>query len=407
MGVPAGVRVFCLIVLSNQAVAVLAQQPSTQKPSSTGSVSGHVYCADTNKPARMATVALVSANTVDSDKTVGPISTYAETVQTLLDGSYTIHQVAPGAYYVVAMQSGYLSALVSAGISEEDLQKPSDAVKKRIANVTSQISIQPNASAQMDIVLNRGAAVNGRVLFDDGSPAPGLEVRLLVRRNGQWVPMQSGPFGELPPTTRTDDRGNYRISGLPKQQYLLEVELQLEKTAYTLDGMGGHGTAGYGAYSIPIYAGGNARPKDGSPFSLTLGEERSGQDLYIPISKLHSVTGAIASAHDGHIVNGGTMSLLRAVDRSEATHTDLSDASNEFTFTFVPEGDYILHIDNASDNEYEQVPNPPGSIPPTRTNTHVLHRYEAADQPVHVDGDLSGIVVSVTESPSKIPHAIP
>src|SRR5579862_409764 len=65
-----------------------------------GTVSGHVYCADTNAPARMATVVLQPASALDAiDPTQETqVASHGEAVETLLDGSFAIRHVAPGSY---------------------------------------------------------------------------------------------------------------------------------------------------------------------------------------------------------------------------------------------------------------------------------------------------------------------
>ena len=76
-------------------IAAMAQtNPSVRH--ATGTVTGHVYCADTNAPARMARVRLESAKESSgsnpqssSDLPVGGI------VQTALDGSFIIPDVPP------------------------------------------------------------------------------------------------------------------------------------------------------------------------------------------------------------------------------------------------------------------------------------------------------------------------
>ena len=149
------------------------------------------------------------------------------------------------------------------------------------------------------------------------------------------------------------------------------------------------------------------RPKDAVPFSLSSGEERHGEDIEIPISRMHRVRGSLAAARDGHVVNGGQLSLLYPDDKSEASHTSLTRDDDGFSFSFVPEGDYILRVNGASDNEYVEIPNGPHSMPPTRTETHTVRSYGSVDYPLHVVGDLTGLVVAVPELPGQKSQSSP
>jgi len=335
----------------------------------------------------------------------GPDATYSTAVLTLLDGSFSIMRVAPGTYYVIASQPGYVSPLAALGISAADMRKPDEDLKQKIAKVVPRITVQANLPVSVNVTLERGAAVSGTVLFDDGSPAAGLEVQLLVRKKDNWVPMQSGPF-DVSTQAKTDDRGAYRISGLTAQEYLIRTNLRLSRMTYEFS-QGGTGMSSEGDYSLPIYSGGAWRAKDAAPFSLRLGEDRGGEDIQIPVNKLHSVRGVITAASDGHIVNSGKISLLYADDKSEAASADIARGDSNFSFSYVPEGDYILRVKSASDVEYEDTPNPPGSVPPARTTTRFLHSYGSTDQAIHVDGDITGLTVAVPEQPAKKAQAIP
>jgi hypothetical protein len=98
-------------------------QPATKNAAI---VTGHVYCADTNAPARLAVVMLepVSVLGQGNADVRGPQELiHADAVQTGLDGSFTIPNVESGTYYVLAYKPGYLSPL--SFFSEETLYHPS------------------------------------------------------------------------------------------------------------------------------------------------------------------------------------------------------------------------------------------------------------------------------------------
>src|SRR5262249_50716662 len=152
----------------------------------TTTVTGHVYLADTNTPARFAYVMLEPASALDKDPDPHPPKDWAaslihtSTVQTLLDGSFVIPKVEPGTYYVVAYKHGYLSPLST--VSEEALEHPTPEDHKRIAGILPRIVVEGGLPVSVDIRLERGAIISGTILFDDGSPASGLPVHALVRR---------------------------------------------------------------------------------------------------------------------------------------------------------------------------------------------------------------------------------
>jgi hypothetical protein len=253
--------------------------------------------------------------------------------------------------------------------------------------------------AVVNVTIERGAAISGTVSYDDGSPASGIVLSLLVRQKDSWRPIPSNPFEKSSPYAVADDRGQYRISGMPPGEYLLEAELNLMKAFYSIDGHGNTTGGQVSIASLAIYSGGKTRRRDAAPFTLTSGEERRGEDIQIPLSRLHTVRGNVVAAHDGHVLNGGELSLLYPDDRSVAGRASLNGDEDGFTFSFVPEGDYVLHVEGASDVEYRDAPNAPNSWPPSTTEAHTLRRYGAADQPVQVIGETTGLIVSVPDPP--------
>ena len=77
--------------------------------------------------------------------------------------------------------------------------------------------------------------------------------------------------------------------------------------------------------------------------------------------------------------------------------TTLKEDDDTFSFSFVQEGEYILHVDEGSDNEYRKIRNSPGSFPPTWTETHTLRRYGSSDQPIRINGEVTDVYVAVPE----------
>jgi hypothetical protein len=367
-----------------------------QSKTARGTVTGHVFCEDTNAPARMATVMLQPAAAVDALRSEKPkeMDSEAQAVQTLLDGSFSIRNVAPGTYYVIASAPGYISPLNTL-LQTKDDPSADEATKAKLAALVPRVTVQANLPASANITLERGGAVSGTVLYDDGSPAGGLSVRLLVHRNDKWVQAPSVSFSQAVTSATTDDRGNYRISGLPDQQYITQVELELSSWVYKSYAHGGSAASSNYVYSLPVYSGNKMRSKDAKPFDLKQGEERAEEDIQIPISKLHTVRGTV-TARDGHVLNGGMVSLRYPDDQSQLSETSVTSEA-EFDFTFVPEGDYLLHVDGASDTEYKEIPNSPGTVPPTHTESHVLRSYGAAEISIHVSNDITSAVVTVPD----------
>ncbi len=204
------------------------------------------------------------------------------------------------------------------------------------------------------------------------------------------------------PTIETDDQGRYRIAGLPAAEYIVETELTLSGGMVSnLLGIGSSSET-FNIFSLSFFSGGSTRQRDAAAFKLTEGEERTGEDIVVPLEKLHPVTGTVIAKRDGHVVNAGKIDLLYADDRTLAASTDLDKEGSTFHFEFVPEGDYILSVKSASDVVREEVADPPGSEPPSHTNEKLLHAYGDTEQPVTIHGDTSNLVIVVPETNTKV-----
>jgi len=386
--------VICVLALTICTISLCAQQAPAKSYGAT--VSGHVFLEDTNAPARMATVTLQQAQAVDALRTdKKDVPSQAQSVQTLLDGSFSIPNVAPGEYYVLASETGYISPMSTLIAAKAD-RTLDDAARKRLAELAPRITVQSNLPASVNITLERGGTVSGTALYDDGSPAAGLRVQLLVKKKGEWVTVPSIGIEQAIPSTTTDDRGYYRISGLPGQEYAVSVHMNLMNGFWFNNPQGGASGSSFSVYSLAVYSGNHMRLKDAEGFELKPGDDHGGEDIQIPVSQLHTVRGSLTAARDGHVVNGGRVALRYPDDNSEAASTKV-ESDGTFDFSFVAEGDYLLHVTDAADIEYTEKPNPYSNIPPTIQEPHVLHKYGVADVPIHVGSDVSGLVVAVPE----------
>ncbi len=402
----------------------VSQQPANgtsgiaaDKPSATGTVNGHVYLDDSKAPARKAKVYLQPAAALQSDAPEDRNSRQSSGagttgVDTSFDGSFSFSHVAYGTYYVIASYPGYVSPYVAISLAEARSPYgtqlplgPAEAkAKELVLKTIPRVTVQSDQPTSTEVTLERGGAISGNISYDDGSPAIGLEVDFLARKLGEgketWGPFNSFRGTEFS-QIRTDDRGNYRFSGLPDQKYIVQVRLDPSE-AITYVSSGGTSTASTNnTNQLIIYSGNTPRLKDAVPFTVRLGEERTGEDLRIPMGKLHKVTGYIVSAHDGHIVNSGSVMLFSADDNSMAGYANSTENNPGFTLNFIFDGDYILSSPMSTDIDYQLRPQQPGSALPPQYDAHPRHLYGSASIPLHVDSDIDGVIIAVPEPTAK------
>lgn len=373
------------LLLSVLALAATAQNNSARP--GTGTVTGHVYCADTNAPARMVSVQLKPVKEIaprPGADTHGVSEPASGIVQTTLDGSFAIPKVAPGSYYVMVTASGYLSPKPDdANSGDAKPQSPTSQPPVAIPKV----DIQADQTANIDIRLERGAAVSGTIRFDDGSPATNVLVVLLRKNKDKWVPLPTGDYGAfaMPSSLMTDDLGHYRNGGLRSGEYLLMATLiHVDLASPSALESGEPGTI---RSVLPIYSGDTARKSEAVPFKLGPGEDRSGVDITIPLSKLHSISGVVTAISNGHVINSGHITIEDPVDQ-ESVADGMLDSDGIFHLDGVPEGSYTLRIHDAGDSVA-------GGIKMDSGKT--IHRYGDLEQPIKIEGDIPNLVLAVPE----------
>ena len=388
-----------LVVLASLCcLAAVAQQPAplpAKEP--TGAVIGHVICADTNLPARIASVTLqpiVDSPPPSAAKSSEPQPRTAITIsETLLDGSFAIPNVKPGNYYIIAEKLGYLSPL--AQLSREDLNHPTPETAALMARLLTPVTVIANRTTSTEVRLLKGAVISGTVHFDDGSPDAGANVALFRKdKLGKWTGFRT--FRIARPSNSTDDQGHYRISGLPAGEYLAMTDLQLSNIVVDrIFSNSGYSSSSSSLYSLNIYYPDSTRQRDAKPIKLDDGQEADSIDIEIPLTRLHSVTGTVVESGTGQTVNAANVALIYPDDHSQLVHAQVGKEDDRFHFYFVPEGAYTVKVTNAEQVDREEVPSPRGVFPPTHTLEKKIRDYGVAEQPLTIQSDMTGVTLAV------------
>jgi hypothetical protein len=394
-----------------------AQQPPQQRaqtvapaPLPTGSVTGTVVAEDTQRPVRFAQVSLQSVASAspqpgdDNARGFGRGGGGSVQTRTEVDGTFLAENVAPGDYYVTAGGPGFiplhaqLQAQVAAG-----------ADPARLLAAIPVVHVSPGAPSTINISLQRGGTISGRVLWEDGSPASGLSLAVLLNtptpgiattaagslgsgngNNGTALPavlqgIQS-PSGNT--VAQTDDRGAFRLSGLATGDYLLRAVIQ--PAVQFGGGQFGGGGRGPRASPIVLWSPGVFRRSAAKTVSVRAGEERSDVRVVIDLRSLRTVSGHASSATAGVNVASGRVNLTDASDASLQLQGSI-DPHGDFSLRYVPPGNYTLQVTGASN----QANNQPRGRGDTSTTPAVT--FQRSSQPVVVlDTDLSGVAVSLT-----------
>jgi len=399
-------------VLAFTTVSLVSAQTPQQvpvAPEPTGTITGHVFCADTNEPARFAQVSLQAIPAPSASKPA-PADFIPRTdtsgagkVQTSLDGSFTLTHVKPGTYYVLVDKAGYLGPRDLFTVQE--LADTSPEMLARRAATIPHVTVEANHNETAEIRLDRGASISGTILYDDGTPAGGLNVQLLHKdEKGKWVHLEyNGSFNRW---STTDDRGIFRAASLPPGDYIVEADLSLASSKTQNMKLNGNLNVQIDVqsfhYLLPFYGTGTVHLAEAKPVTLRAGQETPGQDMMIPIAKLHKLTGRVAAGRDGHFVNAATVALVSRDDNKELASTDISREDGLFHFEFVPDGDYTLKVTEARDSVWE-TPAPTKDNPIPGEKERIIATFGDTEEPIILRGDMLGTLATV--SPDAAPNS--
>jgi hypothetical protein len=335
--------------MSGTTIQIAPPQVNQQRVLAT--VTGKVMCSDTQRAARFATVTLIGTQEVQEGGQRGGFAggegnfAFGRRVQarTDIDGNFTV-QAEPGDYYVVASAVGYASqaAEIAAGMSSG--ATPADLLAR-----LPQVHVAEAGGGSVNITLDRGGVVQGKVQWDDGSPAAGVNMSVqttgsgtstsidMVRTVSQLGGAFGGGFGGF---QTTDDRGVFRITGLPPGSYWVRAVIM------TPSAEPGAGTFQRMA-SVILYAPGKVRRSDAQVVTLKSGEERDDVQLTVDMSALHTVSGHVGATDEGSIAAG----VVRLTDSQDSSLTRMAmvQPDGSFVVQWVPAGTYTLAVTNASD----------------------------------------------------------
>ncbi len=367
-----------------------AQQVS---PTPTGEVTGTVLAADTQKPVRFAQITLQSTESAsgggnDAGSLRGRLLQRGQTRNltgaTDPDGTFTLTNVAPGDYYVTASAPGFLAERSVLLTALNDGADPAQLLAGiPVAHVAAY------SSSNVVLTVQRGGALSGRVAWEDGSGAAGVFVMALSATQKSTVlppPLQGLQLNGISQFATTDDRGDFRIAGLPSGDYLVQTTIE--------NGARFGGQAGSYVRREParvgLYAPGVFRKGEAKSYSVRTGEERTDVRLTVDLRGVHTFTGHVGSTDANQTVASGRVSLTDAADPSLQL-SGIVDGEGDFTVRYVPPGNYLLQVIGAS----TMVPGGRGrgdAVP----NTPVV-TFQPFSQPVVVrDTDLTGFAATLT-----------
>jgi hypothetical protein len=187
----------------------------------------------------------------------------------------------------------------------------------------------PDTTPPPPLMTASGGAITGVVADSAGEPLQGVRIRALqVRReNGQTI-------ARLATVRTTDDRGRYRVFGLPTGSYL--VTATLEASEFRSD-------APRAMTFAPVFYPGTSLVDAAQPVAVEAGNDVTGADLTMTASPVVRVVGRALNADGAPLV--GRVSLAVS-QRSGAISPDPQsapiNADGTFEFSDVGPGNYVV-----------------------------------------------------------------
>ena len=309
-------------------------------PRGTATISGRVLAADTGRPVKRARVSITGA-AAGGGRGGGGATTDDQ-------GRYAVAELAAGAYTVTASKSGF----VDASYGQRRPLQPGTPVQLT----------DGQAASNIDLRLTRGGVITGRLVDEDGEA---LARALITVQRYQYVrgERQLTPAG----ADQTDDRGQYRVFGLPPGDYFVSASTAglgqllgrgLQQLAagvgpQAAGGRGGRGGA-LAAFAVgdepeaagyaPTYYPGVVNAPDAGKIPVGPGQEVGGIDFQIQLVPFATVRGIVAGAADdvaGVVLApqdtpGGAVARLAG-----QVLTGRVQADGTFSISNVPPGRYV------------------------------------------------------------------
>jgi len=340
-------------------VSVSAQRPARDQgqgavPTGTAVISGVVVAADTGRPLKRVRVVASGSAELSQRLSSGEIGGAAQaelmdrmqalgrggggpmqlagalrlvrSAQTDDQGRYEIRELPAGKYTVVASKTGFVDATWG---------------QRRPLRPGTPLEIDEGQELRgISFSLPRGSVITGTIVDEDAEPLARANVTVL-RYQYQGGQRQLVPAG----SDQTDDRGMYRVYGLPPGDYYVSAVSRalmrpIDRFLQASEGDAEEATLGY----APTFYPGVTTPPEAARVNVALGQETIGVDFQLQLVPMARVSGMVVDA-DGSPLAGGNVILVSDYAESVArgdVMTGRVGGDGGFAIDNVPPGRYLL-----------------------------------------------------------------
>jgi hypothetical protein len=260
-------------------VMCLPSIAAAQENRGESTISGRVVYADTGKPARRATVGLFSSFNLPPETIT---STNAR-------GEFRFNDIAAGTYFVLAEGAGGLSPVKAFAITEFGYNSDIDIEHTRV-------TVDGKNAVRCEVRLARAGSIKGTITYSDKEPVTGAPIQLFRRKNGVTVPY-------FVRRVETNDRGMYRIDGLPDGEYFVGVVDSIRRVVSS--------ASEEAASVVTAYYPGVGSITEAKAIQVQAGSEVSAINITLADDRVRQISGVIKWRDDGLPVPMATLTLRK------------------------------------------------------------------------------------------------
>ena len=291
-------------------------RPGETPPKGTAVLRGFVTAAGTGAPVRRAQVRAMS----QEGRGGGVTSTDSE-------GRFEIKDLAAGRYSLSVTKAGF----VSMTYGQRRPNEPGTPIDLGEGQVAEKLAFN----------LSRGGVISGVIVDDGGEPVAGTQVSAMrFQFMGGQRRLVPGGGGDT-----TDDRGAFRLYGLPPGEYYITAS---NRSGMTMT-MGPNMTNTEADGFAPTYYPGTPNIGEAGRIALKAGQEMSGANFALVVARMARVSGRVVNSR-GEPVAGQRMLMLAPADPAMGMNfgMNMSNAmlapDGTFQFTNVAPGRYNLNV---------------------------------------------------------------
>jgi len=290
-------------------------------------IRGRVFAGDSGKPLRRARITI----------TAPELGSETRTSSTSAEGRYEVKDLPAGRFTIRVTRSGYL---------------PLQYGQRRPLEQGTPLQVADRQVVEhVDFSLPRSATISGRILDELSEPV--ADVQVLPMRMVYWqgrhrlVPAGNGP---LP---RTDEAGEYRLSGLVPGAYIVMATL---RETWTVSEDGVERTMGY----APTYYPGTAALTDARRVAVEAGKDATNINFALMPGRAATISGTVTDSSGSPLANRGIQLTtdLSGPNGFAIMFAGAAPTGPDGTFTLknIPPGSYKLRAQTIASTSSPQAP---------------------------------------------------